>query len=128
MGIEMKAFLILSMAMSLISVAFAATGTATYYTTYVPSACNGYQNDGDMIAAASNVLWNNGAVCNKYYRITCTGLAYQGANPCKSGSVVVKIVDHCPTGCTGTIDLSEQAFAKIANTAAGKINIQYTPV
>ncbi|KAK1269808.1 EG45-like domain containing protein [Acorus gramineus] len=48
------------MVLSLTSLAAAISGTATYYTTYVPSACYGYQNNGVMIAAASNVLWNNG--------------------------------------------------------------------
>ncbi|KAK2663731.1 hypothetical protein Ddye_002305 [Dipteronia dyeriana] len=115
------------MAMCLDSVAYASQGTATFYTRpYVPSACNGYNNDGVMIAAASYAIWNNGAVCNKYYRIRCTGATNQGIpRPCKSGTVVVKIVDLCP-GCQGSaLDLSKEAFSKIANPDAGRIKIQY---
>jgi expansin (peptidoglycan-binding protein) len=39
--------------------------------------------------------------------------------------VVVKIVDYCPPGCQGTIDLSKEAFSMIANPDAGKIKIEY---
>ncbi|KAL5773054.1 hypothetical protein ACOSP7_012673 [Xanthoceras sorbifolium] len=46
-----------------------------------------------------------------------------------TGSVTVKIVDRCPSpGCQVTIDLSEQVFSQIANTAVRKINIDYTQV
>ena len=48
--------------------------------------------------------------------------------PCKGTSVVVKIVDYCPAGCQGTIDLSQEAFAAIANPDAGKIQIEYNQV
>ncbi|GLJ27216.1 hypothetical protein SUGI_0533590 [Cryptomeria japonica] len=106
-------------------------GTATFYTApYVPSAC--YGNDpnqfpkGGLFAAASDTIWGNGAACGRHYRITCTGATNQGVpKPCKSGSIVVKIVDHCPAGCAGTIDLSKQAFTDIANPDAGKVYINY---
>ncbi|XP_057872262.1 EG45-like domain containing protein [Cryptomeria japonica] len=106
-------------------------GTATYYTApYVPSAC--YGNDpnqfpaGDLFAAASDTIWGNGAACGKQYRITCTGATNQGVlMPCKSGSIVVKIVDYCPAGCAGTFDLSQAAFADIADPDAGKVYIDY---
>lgn len=80
-----------------------------------------------MIAAASDVLWNNGAVCGRKYRVTCIGAAYPGVQPCKAGtSVVVKVVDYCPKGCRGTIDLSKEAFSAIADPNAGVIRIRYT--
>ncbi|ESR63439.1 hypothetical protein CICLE_v10010585mg, partial [Citrus x clementina] len=92
-------------------------GTATYYTPpYIPSACYGFADQGVMIAAASEAIWNGGGACG------------QGTpNPCQgSSSVVVKIVDLCPAGsCRGTIDLSQEAFASIADTACGVINISY---
>ncbi|KAJ4709420.1 EG45-like domain containing protein [Melia azedarach] len=131
MGVEMKFFMMISVAtICLSSVAFASQGTATFYTPpYVPSACNGFKNDGTMIAAASDVLWNNGAVCNKSFRIRCTGPTNQGiAQPCRGGTIVVKIVDYCPAGCAGTIDLSREAFSQIANPDAGKIKIEYNQV
>ncbi|XP_056165608.1 putative EG45-like domain containing protein 1 [Syzygium oleosum] len=102
------------------------SGTATFYQQYVPSACYGNQPQGTMIAAASDTFWAGGAVCGKKYRVTCTGAAYAGIqNPCLGRSVVVKIVDHCPAGCTGSIDLSKEAFATIANPVAGIVKVTY---
>ncbi|PON73061.1 Expansin [Trema orientale] len=96
------------------------------------SACYGYQRNGVMIAAASSVLWNNRAACGRRYKIRCIGAVNRGVSqdyqPCKGQSVVVKIVDYCPRGCASTIDLSKEAFSTNANTAAGKIRIEYTPV
>ena len=76
-----------------------------------------------LVAAVGDALWNNGAVCGKMYRVTCTG----PTNQCRStgASVTVKIVDRC-AGCTGNqLDLSQQAFSAIADPAAGKITIDY---
>ncbi|XP_021639606.2 EG45-like domain containing protein [Hevea brasiliensis] len=129
MGMLIQMVMMVSIAGCLATVAYAAEGTATYYTPpYVPSACYGYENKGVMIAAASDALWNNRAACGKRYRVRCIGATNQGIpQPCKSGSVVVTIVDYCPPGCQGTIDLSQEAFSQIADPNAGKIRIQYTP-
>ncbi|KAL6994119.1 endo-1,4-beta-glucanase [Sarracenia purpurea var. burkii] len=117
--------LVIGMVMtSLISLTNATPGTATFYTNYVPSACYGNQNNGVMIAAASDPLWNNGAICGKFFRVTCTGPTNPVPHPCTGNSVTVKIVDHCP-GCGGTLDLSREAFATIANPIAGIIKIDY---
>lgn len=79
-----------------------------------------------MIAAASDAIWGSRAACGRNYRVRCTGATNQGVpQPCKGTSVVVKIVDYCPPGCQGTIDLSQEAFAAIANPDAGKIQIEY---
>lgn len=82
-----------------------------------------------MIAAASDTLWNNGAACGNMYTVTCTGGTNAGVQqPCTGNTVTVKIVDYCPSpGCQATIDLSQEAFSAIANTDAGKINIEYNP-
>ncbi|XP_022751628.1 EG45-like domain containing protein [Durio zibethinus] len=124
------AVMIMMMAMAaatLVSVASAIQGTATFYTPpYVPSSCNGFQNDGVMIAAASDAIWNNRAACNKRYSVRCTGATNLGVpQPCRGGSIVVTVVDYCPPGCQGTIDLSQEAFAMIADPNAGKIQIEY---
>ncbi|KAA8532430.1 hypothetical protein F0562_032463 [Nyssa sinensis] len=103
-------------------------GTATFYTPpYVPSSCYGYENDGVMIAAASDAIWGNRAACGRSYRVKCLGPTNNGdPHPCRGdGSVVVRIVDYCPPGCQGTIDLSQEAFASIANPDAGKILISF---
>ncbi|KAI6685994.1 hypothetical protein NL676_031907 [Syzygium grande] len=102
------------------------SGTATYYTEYVPSSCYGFDTPGGMIAAASDEFWEGGAACGRTYSVTCTGATNLGdLHPCTGKSVVVKIVDYCPAGCRGTIDLSEEAFKSIAHPAAGKVYISY---
>ncbi|KAL4654516.1 EG45-like domain containing protein [Castanea sativa] len=130
MVVIIRALIMATMAICLISVANAAQGTATFYTPpYIPSSCYGNQNNGVMIAAASDAIWGNRAACGRMYRVRCTGATNQGVpQPCKSTSVVVKIVDYCPPGCKGTIDLSQEAFSAIANPDAGKIKIEYTQV
>ncbi|XP_066312617.1 EG45-like domain containing protein [Miscanthus floridulus] len=104
------------------------SGTATFYTPpYTPSACFGNAAEGTTIAAASEVFWDGGAACGDRYVVTCTGATNQGVpHPCTGRSVTVKIVDLCPAGCRGTIDLSQEAFAVIADPDAGKIDIEYT--
>ncbi|KAH6818560.1 Barwin-related endoglucanase [Perilla frutescens var. frutescens] len=109
----------------LLSMALATPGTATFYTSYIPSACYGSTNEGVMIAAASDPLWQNGGICGKVFNVTCTGATNPVPHPCTGKSVVVKIVDHCP-GCGGTLDLSKEAFATIANPVAGIIKIDYS--
>lgn len=91
------------------------------------SSCYGYTDEGVMIAAASDAIWDNRAACGRVYKVTCSGPTNQGdPHPCRgSSTVVVKIVDYCPSGCQGTIDLSQEAFASIANPDAGKIKITY---
>jgi len=89
------------------------------------SACNGYRDDGIFIAGASDALWKNGAACGKVYLVYCTGATNQAPQPCTSNDVVVRIVDYCPHGCRGTINLSEDAFSMIANLSAGVIKVDY---
>ncbi|KAG1330806.1 putative EG45-like domain containing protein [Cocos nucifera] len=83
-----------------------------------------------MIAAASNAIYANGAACGRRYSVRCTGATNAGVpQPCKGTSVVVTIVDLCPSpGCQATLDLSQEAFAAIADLNAGKIKIDYTQV
>ncbi|GMY35478.1 EG45-like domain containing protein [Fagus crenata] len=128
MEVSIRVLIVVTMAICLASVANAAQGTATFYTPpYVPSSCYGYQDNGVMIAAASDAIWANRAACGRMYRVKCVGGTNQGVpQPCKGTSVVVKIVDYCPPGCQVTIDLSKEAFSKIADTNSGKIKIEYT--
>ncbi|KAK1264459.1 EG45-like domain containing protein [Acorus gramineus] len=79
-----------------------------------------------MIAAASDAFWKGGGACGSVYKVTCLGATNEGVpHPCSSATVVVRIVDYCPSGCRGTIDLSQEAFAHIADPDAGKIRIAY---
>ncbi|CAI0376498.1 unnamed protein product, partial [Linum tenue] len=92
------------------------------------SACYGYDEQSEFLAAASqDVLWQGGSACGKRYKVTClSGTNLGVAVPCKAGrSVTVTIVDLCPTGCRGTIDLSAASFAEIADPDEGGINISY---
>ncbi|KAM3269872.1 hypothetical protein P3S67_029778 [Capsicum chacoense] len=130
MGAQNFILLVVGIYFFINSVAFADEGTATYYTApYVPSSCYGYQDNGVMIAAASDTIWGNRAACGRMYRVTCTGPTNQGVlRPCTGKSVVVKVVDYCPPGCRGTIDLSQEAFSQIANLDAGKVKINFNQV
>ncbi|KAF5180705.1 Eg45-like domain containing protein [Thalictrum thalictroides] len=119
--------IVVGLIVSLVSIVSAIPGTATFYNHYVPSACFGNQNNGVMIAAASDVFWKNKAACGKMYNVRCTGPTNPGIpHPCRGKGVTVKIVDYCPS-CAGTIDLSREAFAMIADPVAGKIKVEYTP-
>ncbi|CAL5041179.1 unnamed protein product [Urochloa decumbens] len=123
------AILLLAALLCLVSASLADQGTATYYTVYTPSACYGFQDEGTMIAAASDGLWDNGAACGRMYTVSCAGGTNATPNPCKGGSVTVKIVDRCPSpGCQATLDLSQEAFNAIGNLDAGKILINYNQV
>ena len=89
------------------------------------SKCFGFDDQGVMIAAASEAIFNDGEACGQFYQVTClSGTNLGTPMPCLDGSVVVKIVDLCPPGsCRGTIDLSQEAFASIVDLASGVINI-----
>ncbi|XP_039070677.1 putative EG45-like domain containing protein 1 [Hibiscus syriacus] len=106
----------------LVSIASATPGIATFYTSFFCMLRK--RAEGNMISAAGDALWNNGAVCGKMFTGTCTGPRNPVPHPCTGKSVKVKIVDHCP-GCSSTIDLSREAFALIANPVSGIINIDY---
>ncbi|KAL7097346.1 hypothetical protein ACP275_10G138900 [Erythranthe tilingii] len=127
MAFEKSLTIIFGIVACLLSMALATPGTATFYTSYVPSACYGNKDSGVMIAAASDPLWANGGICGKVFNVTCTGPTNPVPHPCTGQSVVVKIVDHCP-GCGGTLDLSREAFAAIANPVAGIIKIEYNQI
>ncbi|KAL2481022.1 putative EG45-like domain containing protein 1 [Abeliophyllum distichum] len=116
-------------AAGLISVATAIPGTATFYTTYVPSSCYGFQDQGTLIAAANPALFNNREACGRRYRVRCTGATNGGVpQPCTGNEVTVRIVDLCPGCGPNQLDLSQPAFSRIANPNAGRILIDYTRV
>ncbi|KAA8525464.1 hypothetical protein F0562_007319 [Nyssa sinensis] len=95
---------------------------------HAASSCYGNEDQGVMIAAASDSIWNNGGACGQMYQVTCLSGTNEGTPfPCSgTASVVLKIVDYCPPpGCRGTLDLSQEAFSSIADPNSGKINISY---
>ncbi|XP_059435369.1 EG45-like domain containing protein [Corylus avellana] len=107
MAIKIHALLCLGLVLRLMSVASAISGTATYNTIYYPSACYGNEDEGVMIAAASDDLWDDGAACGRMYTVTCTGPTNQGVPQACRDQVTVKIVDRCQSPqCQATLDLS----------------------
>ncbi|XP_023731750.1 EG45-like domain containing protein [Lactuca sativa] len=130
MGFMTRVFFLIAMVAYLTSVAHAIAGQATFYTPpYVPSSCFGFEDRGVMILAANSGLFANRAACGDRYRVTCTGRTNDGVlNPCTGRSVDVTVVDLCPGCAANQVDLSQEAFAVIANTDAGRINIEYNRI
>ncbi|KAG5243703.1 Expansin-related protein [Salix suchowensis] len=111
-------FLMVAIVSCLISVAHAAQGNAVYYDPpYTRSS-----------AGVSDALWNGGAACGRRYRVSCVRGANKAPKPCRQGSVVVTVVDYCSRGCNGIINLSKDAFSRIADPNAGNVVIQYNQV
>jgi hypothetical protein len=95
--------------------------------THAASKCHGFQEEGTMIGRERSPmerrLAQRPALRGPVHRRNQRGRAA----PLRTGrSVTVRIVDLCPPGCSGTIDVSQEAFAVIANPDAGKINIECT--
>ncbi|CAN6449636.1 unnamed protein product [Victoria cruziana] len=96
-------------AVGLPSFSLAYDGTAAYFQPpYVPTTCFGYQDNGVMIALASDDIWNGGAACGTLYSVACSDVS--GACASDAQPVVVQIVDYCPQDCSTTLVLSFEAF------------------
>ena len=91
-------------------------GVATYYDfANGDGACMFGPSPDDLDVAAMNApQWGGSAVCGACASVT-------GPN----GTVVVRIVDLCPECKTGHLDLSPEAFAKVADLAKGLVNITW---
>jgi expansin (peptidoglycan-binding protein) len=93
-------------------------GIATYYAADGTGNCSFDASPNDLdVAAMDAPEWAGSAVCGECVAIT---------GP--KGNVTVRIVDQCP-GCeTGHLDLSQEAFAKIADVSAGRVPISWQVV
>jgi expansin (peptidoglycan-binding protein) len=92
-------------------------GIATFYDATGAGNCS-YEAGGDLMVAAMNTpQYDDSAAC---------GMCVDIQGP--KGNVRVRIVDRCPECDTGHLDLSREAFAKIADMQAGRVNITWTPV
>ena len=69
---------------------------------------------GQLYVALSPSEYGAAAACGSYLQVS---------GP--DGSVTVEVVDQCPECQAGHIDLSEQAFAKIAPLSAGLVPVTY---
>jgi expansin len=96
------------------------TGEATYYDFADGSGNCGFDPTPNdlMVAAMNHTDYANSAACG-----ACAHLV----GP--KGEVTVRIVDRCPECPAGDIDLSPEAFEKIADLSAGRVDIswQYVP-
>ena len=91
------------------------TGQATYYNATGDGSCMFGPSPGDlMVCAMNSAEYDTGSVCGASIHIT---------GPV--GEVTVRIVDLCPECPRGNVDLSKQAFAKIADTIQGRVAVTW---
>jgi expansin (peptidoglycan-binding protein) len=95
------------------------TGQATFYTTADGSGnCSFDKSPNDLMIGAMNATdYAGAAACG-----ACAHLV--GPN----GELTIRIVDQCPDCATGNIDLSPEAFDKIAVRSQGRVPITWTYV
>ena len=92
-----------------------AIGDGTYYDADGTGACSFEASPGDRLVAALNGP--------DYAHAARCGACLAVSGP--SGEVVVRVVDQCP-GCKhGDLDLSKEAFARIAPLSAGRVRIAW---
>jgi expansin (peptidoglycan-binding protein) len=91
-------------------------GPATYYTTADGSGNCSFDPSPDdlMIGAMNHVDYDGSDACGGCAKI---------AGP--NGDITVRIVDQCPECDAGHIDLSPEAFQKIAPLSAGRVSLSW---
>jgi expansin (peptidoglycan-binding protein) len=90
------------------------SGRATFYAATGAGNCS-FDATGDLMVAAMNQTdYENSQACGAHLSVT-------GPN----GTVTVRVVDRCPECPPGAIDLSKQAFARIAPVSAGRVPITW---
>ncbi len=93
-------------------------GIATYYDATGQGACMFSASPQDLMVAAMNAdEYDNASVCGAYVHVS---------GP--SGEVMVRIVDLCPECTAGHLDLSREAFARIADLPLGRVAITWQVV
>jgi expansin (peptidoglycan-binding protein) len=91
------------------------SGEATYYGADGGGNCLFDPTPQDLMVAAMNQTdYANSAICGAYVELT-------GPN----ATITVRIVDRCPECPAGDIDLSQQAFAQIAELSRGRVPITW---
>jgi expansin (peptidoglycan-binding protein) len=95
-------------------------GVATFYDTgNGDGACLYGPTDDVMTAAMNTADYETSKACGAYILVRAAGGA----------AVTVRITNECPAPCaTGQLDLSPQAFAKLAAPSAGRIPITWSLV
>ncbi len=91
------------------------TGEGTFYGATGEGNCTFDASPGNLMVAAMNGPdYAGSAVCGQFVAVT---------GP--KGSITVRITDQCPECKTGDLDLSESAFARIADPVAGRVPIRW---
>jgi expansin (peptidoglycan-binding protein) len=94
------------------------TGEGTFYDADGSGNCSFDPSPHDLMVAAMNqVDYAGSAVCGGCILVS---------GPL--GSITVRIVDRCPECAIGDVDLSAEAFAKIANPVDGRVPIEWYDV
>lgn len=94
------------------------SGEGTFYGATGAGNCSFDASPDDLMVAAMNEADHAGsAACGEF--VAATG---------PRGSVTVRIVDRCPECKSGDIDFSAEAFASIADPAAGRVPITWQVV
>jgi len=93
-------------------------GIATYYNATGDGACMFGPSPGNLMVSAMNAEeYDTAAICGAYVYVT---------GP--KGAVTVRIVDLCPECKAGHLDLSQEAFAQIADLYLGRVGISWQVV
>jgi expansin len=94
------------------------SGQATYYAATGGGNCSFAESPNDLMVCAMNEFeYDTASVC---------GASIHVKGP--KGEVTVRIVDQCPGCPRGNVDLSKQAFMKIADTIQGRVAITWSYV
>ncbi len=93
------------------------TGEGTYYDSDGTGNCGFDASPDRMVAALNAADYAGAAWCGACVAVT---------GP--DGEAIVRIVDQCPGCARGDLDLSREAFAKIAPLSAGRVPIRWRPV
>ncbi|NJK81721.1 MAG: lipoprotein A-like protein [Chloroflexaceae bacterium] len=90
-------------------------GEGTFYDATGAGNCSFDPSPNDLMVAALNTIdYDNARLCGAYIEVT---------GPL--ASVVVRVVDRCPECAAGDVDLSREAFARIANPIDGRVPITW---
>lgn len=91
-------------------------GVATHYDAADGNGACTYGPTSDlMIAAMNHSDYETAKACGAYISVRAGG-----------ASVTVRVTNECPECAPGALDLSEQAFAKLAALNAGRISVTWT--
>lgn len=91
------------------------TGEATYYAATGEGNCSFDKSPQDLMVAALNLT--------DYAGSSSCGACIEATGP--TGVVTVRVVDSCPGCKKGDVDLSRQAFEKIAAIEKGRVPIRW---